>query len=50
MKNFYYLEVKNMIPFTTGIVSFISVKNDITYVVSNNYEKIKFDSYNCLPL
>ena len=28
----------------------ISVKSDITYIISHNYAKIKVDSYNSLPL
>ena len=47
----YYLEVKNMVSFTT--VLFIlqeGVKSGITYVISHNYTKIKVDSYNSLPL
>ena len=28
----------------------ISVKSGITYIISNNYAKIKVDSYNPLPL
>ena len=29
---------------------FIRVKSDITYFISHNYAKIKFDSYDSLPL
>ena len=44
----YYLEVRNMIPFTTGLD--ISVKSVIAYVISHNYARIKVDSYDSLPV
>ena len=39
----------NVISFTTEL-DLIRVKSDIKYVVSHNYEKIKVDSYDPLPL
>ena len=42
----YYLEVKNIISFTSRL----SVKCGIAYIISHNYAKIKIDSYNFLPL
>ena len=45
----YYLEVKNMIPYSTGL-DLINVKNGIIYIISHNYAKIKVDSYDSLRL
>ena len=45
----YYLEVKNVIPYSTGL-DLISVKSGIIYIISHNYAKIKVDSYDSLPL
>ena len=44
----YYLKVKNMIPFTTGL--HISQVSGIAYIISHNYGKIKVYSYSSLPL
>ena len=45
----YYLEVKNMILYSTGL-DLINVKSSIIYIISHNYAKIKVDSYDSLPL
>ena len=45
----YYLEVKNLIPYSTGL-DLINVKSGIIYIISHNYAKIKVDSYDSLPL
>ena len=37
----YYLQLKNMILFTTGYLT--RVKKGITYAISHNYTKIKVD-------
>ena len=47
---YYYLEVKNMISFTTGLDRSIGVKRSITYVICHNYAKIKFYSSDSLLL
>ena len=39
-----------MIPFTTEIDFFLSVKSGITYVISHNYAKVKEDWYDSLPI
>ena len=40
----HYLELKNMISFTTGL-DFIGVKSGITNVISRDYAEINVDSY-----
>ena len=48
----YYLEKKNLIPFTFTFRYLVGVKvvKSITYIISHSYAKIKVDSYNSLPL
>ena len=46
----YYLEVENMIPFTTGLDICTSVKSGITYIIFYSYAKAKVDSCDSLPL
>ena len=39
-----------MMPFTVGLDISSVKKNSITYIISQNYARIKVDSYNSLPL
>ena len=45
----YYLEMKNMISFTTGL-DILQEQKVVLYVFPNNYAKIKVDSHDSLPL
>ena len=45
--SWYLLEVKNMIPFTTELISY-KCKSGITFVISHKYAKIEVDSYDSL--
>ena len=44
------MQVKKYDSIYNRIRYLISVKSGITYIISQNYEKIKVDSYNSLPL
>ena len=46
----YYLVLKKMMLFPIELRYFTSRKSGITYVFSRNYERIKIDSSNSLPL
>ena len=46
----YYLVLKKMMLFPIELRYFTSRKSGITYVFSHNYERIKIDSSDSLPL
>ena len=47
LKIYFYLVLKNLLLFTIGLKF---KKSGITYVISHNYARIKFDLYDSLPL